>query len=114
RSIRRLDLMHSSDWGCLENIELSLLANSSLGRQCEVLLIKVSVQENIFDLINTMSNLRALACSIISLQQLESNYDEVSSNTIKNDLLWLQNHLSSMLSIRLAPLCKTNIQLWIQ
>ncbi|CAF4240946.1 unnamed protein product, partial [Rotaria sordida] len=75
RSIRRLDLMHSSDWGCLENIELSLLANSSLGRQCEVLLIKVSVQENIFDLINTMSNLRALACSIISLQQLESNYD---------------------------------------
>ncbi|CAF1239403.1 unnamed protein product [Rotaria sordida] len=115
RSIGRLDLMHSSDWGYLENIELSLLANSPLGRQCEVLLIKVSVRENIFDLINTMPNLRALTCSIISLQQVKSNDDEASSsNMIKYDLLWLQNYLSFTSSIHLKPLRKTNIQLWIQ
>ncbi|CAF4106983.1 unnamed protein product [Rotaria sordida] len=107
RSIRRLDLMHSSDWGYLENIELSLLANSPLGRQCEVLLIKVSVRENIFDLINTMPNLRALTCSIISLRQVKSNDDEASSsNMIKYDLLWLQNYLSFTSSIHLKPLFK--------
>ncbi|CAF2933159.1 unnamed protein product [Rotaria sp. Silwood2] len=114
RSIRRLDLIHSSDWE-YDSAELFLLVNSPLGNQCEVLFIKVLCPKNILDLINTMSNLRALTCSIAPFRQLNSDDDDDSSSELnKDDLLWLQNHLSSTCSIRYKPLCQSNIQLWIQ
>jgi hypothetical protein len=61
-SIRRVHLKYplAERQGYSNATFFSMLANSPLGRQCEVLMITVDLQTNILDLVRQMPNLRAL------------------------------------------------------
>jgi hypothetical protein len=86
-----------------------ILINSSLGIQCEVLLIRLKNRNIILDLIEKMSNLRLLIFECEDDKELSSHF--LSS---KNELIqWLQYHLSSSYSIIRDPKKRFRIQIWI-
>ncbi|CAF1306797.1 unnamed protein product [Adineta ricciae] len=58
-SIRQLDLRYMNR--CYDNEQCIALAQSPLGRQCEILTLTVKNKSCIFDLVNNMHNLRTLA-----------------------------------------------------
>jgi len=90
KSIRCLDFISMSELpiGHFNSFECDLLAKSSLGQQCNVLLIKVQNRTNILDLIKTMSNLRSL---IVQCEDETTRNDEL--------LQWLQDQLPSTYSM---------------
>jgi hypothetical protein len=62
-AVRRLDLQGYIDGShrrCYNDQQCVILSRSPLGVQCETLLIKVENRTNVLDLVNTMTNLRAL------------------------------------------------------
>jgi hypothetical protein len=83
------------------------LARSSLGIQCQVLLIRIQNFMNILDLINNMNNLRAL--------NIECRDDEWHAVPLERDALikWLERTLPPTYMIRRDVNCKEIIRLWI-
>ena len=62
-SVRRLELQgydYNNESRYYDENQCIQLSRSSLGIQCETLLIKVKNQRNIIDLVNNMPNLQAL------------------------------------------------------
>jgi hypothetical protein len=111
-SIRRLDLIQYSlfDDHPLDIEECSLLINSPLGQQCEVLLIAVKNLSNVFDLLLGMTKLRMLSFSC-----QDDSWSRVPLSERKNELIqWLDNHgfINRYIAMTLN---KTFIyQLWIR
>jgi hypothetical protein len=109
-SIRRLDfLSHSSpiDGLWFNGEQCISLARSSLGIQCEVLLIRLTDCENILDLIHDMNNLRAL--------NVECQDDVWCAQLLEKDKLvtWLEYRLPESSTIRRDANSKEIIQIWI-
>ncbi|CAF4002894.1 unnamed protein product [Rotaria sp. Silwood1] len=108
-SIRRL---HLSTWISEKDFYLngtacSALANLPLGRQCEVLFIRIEDRSDVFDLIKTMSKLRILICHC-------RNHDRYLSEN-KKHVEWLKAHLPSTFSVQTIGLTKTIVAtaIWI-
>jgi hypothetical protein len=111
-SIRRLDLMTKSAF-CLRYFnkeECNTLAHSSIGNQCEVLLISVENRRNICDLIKIMSNLRSL-----TFQCKDDKWNYCESLSTNDELLqWLAEHLSSELLMIRNKKQTSKIHMWIK
>ncbi|CAF1359005.1 unnamed protein product [Rotaria sp. Silwood1] len=92
-SIRRLEFFQHLEVRLryFNSEECTILGNSSLAFQCEVLMIDVESRSNILELINTMPNLRALS---IRCKDNENNQYE-SFETNDNLIEWLHQNLSS-------------------
>jgi hypothetical protein len=113
-SIRQL-YFHQSDRACapahsLDDDDCALLAESSLGHQCEILSgIHVESPTNVIYLVNTMNNLRALTiyCKLEKFEKLSPTRAEF------ND--WLLNHLPAKCSISRCKIFQdyASIVLWI-
>jgi hypothetical protein len=111
KSIRRLDLIDilvdQSIYFTKEDC-LSLI-NSSLGIQCEVLLICLKNRNIVLDLIEKMSNLRILIFECEDDKEFFLNF-----SSSKNELIrWLKYHLSSTYSIIRDPRKRFRTQIWI-
>jgi hypothetical protein len=108
-SIRRLDFL---DGQCHNNEACATLINSSLGRQCEVLLIEVENRTDIIYLINNMSNLRMLIFRCEYVRWDDTNFEIPLKN---NELFtWFQDHLpSTCLFMRDSHLASSHMRLWI-
>lgn len=109
-SIRRLDFL--DDKNCYDNEACIILTNSSLGYQCEILLIEVQNRTDLIYLIETMPYLRML------IFRCEYNrwYDTDSDVRLNNNELfsWLQKHLpSTYLFIRDSNLASSYMRIWI-
>ena len=108
-SIRRLDLLGDQ---CYESKACATLANSFLGKQCEVLLIDVENRTDVLCLMNRMSNLRML----IFRCEYDRLIDADFQMTLKNDELftWLQrNSPSTCLILRDSNRASSYMRLWI-
>ncbi|CAF4345093.1 unnamed protein product, partial [Rotaria magnacalcarata] len=71
--------------------ECTILSNSSLAAQCEVLLIDVESRTDILQLINVMPNLRAL-----SVRPKDNESNQLQSWEITENLIeWLHKNLPS-------------------
>ncbi|UJR08017.1 hypothetical protein I4U23_012295 [Adineta vaga] len=111
QSIRRLDLMKCSMDGLdyFDEEECKQLIDSSLGKQCEVLLIRIFNRETILHFIHKMTNLRLLI--------LEWKKDSKILKYFKcqNDELleWLRNHLLTTCSIVRDQKSPSRVQIWI-
>ncbi|CAF0904071.1 unnamed protein product [Rotaria sordida] len=92
-SIRRLEFFQHFDVRLryFNSKECTILANSSLAFQCEVLMIDVESRTNILELINIMPSLRALS---VRCKDNESNQNE-TFETNDNLIEWLHQHLPS-------------------
>lgn len=100
-TIRQLDLRSPNLlYNYLQCIELT---RSSIGQQCQVLLINVDQRANILYLVNHMNNLRAL------IVQCPSR----SSMSNENLLSWLEQHLPSTCFISNSTIIDDDIRLWI-
>ncbi|CAF4635035.1 unnamed protein product [Rotaria sp. Silwood1] len=76
----------------LNDTQLSILANSLLGRQCEILSVDVENQMNIIYLVKNMVNLRALICRCYRTNGMNSRS---SSLPVQDEFItWLQDYLS--------------------
>lgn len=108
-SIHRLDIL---DNPCHNNEACVILANSSLGRQCEVLLIEVENRADVLYLINTMSQLRIL---IFRCEYIRWNDADIAIPLKNNELFtWLQHRLPSMcLFTRDSHLASSYMRVWI-
>jgi hypothetical protein len=108
-SLRRLELKHYHDRinRYMNATQCSILSNSLLGRQCEVLIIRVENRTIILDLINSMGNLRAL-----TFQCQDDNSTKNSLLPTKDELVeWLQNSLPQTYSVSRHQ--SRFIRLWI-
>ena len=86
------------------------LANSSLGQQCQNLVIDIKNRTNILDLINNMSNLQSL-----TFQCKDDKWNNRKMLVINDELLqWLHEHLPSTCSIMRQTNQTSIIQLWIR
>lgn len=103
-SIRRLDFISMSTLpiGHFNSFECDLLGKSSLGQQCNILLIKVQNRLNIIQLIEIMSNLRSLI--------IQCEDDNLGNNEL---IQWLHEHLPSTYSINRDLNEPSKIRLWI-
>lgn len=103
-SIRQLDLRSPNlVYNYLHCIELT---RSSIGQQCQVLLINVEQRTNIIYLINHMNNLRALIVECPKTLQ--------TTKTEENLIEWLEQHLPSTCNISNISKTDDNIRLWIR
>jgi hypothetical protein len=103
-SIRQLDLRSPNlVYDYLHCIELS---RSSIGQQCQVLLINVEQRTNIMYLINHMNNLRALIVECPKTLQ--------TSKKDENLIEWLQQNLPPTCVILNTNKTDDNIRLWIR
>ncbi|CAF0925038.1 unnamed protein product [Rotaria sp. Silwood1] len=113
-SIRRLDFFtkESMLYSWYFNQEQCIaLANSSLGRQCQTLVIDIKDRTYVNDLINNMSNLQSL---IFHCKDDKWNHKTSSSSTNDELIQWLHEHLPSTCSIS-RNINKTSIlQVWIR
>jgi len=112
-SIRRLEFIYSATTNSefLTAEECSILASSPLGQQCEVLKLGVENIENIFQLIETMFNLRSLT---VRCKGDIWRYNEMRLLRLDQLLKWLQSCLPTTYSITRAPMCPYDIRLWIR
>ncbi|CAF2522002.1 unnamed protein product [Rotaria sp. Silwood2] len=107
KSIRRLNLFEISG-SYLDNVQCSLLANSSLGRQCEILVVGVEHRTNAYFLITHMSNLRVLI-----FRCRDDKWHENGSSSARDELLsWLKNRLPSTCSITRNVKAAFKIRVW--
>ncbi|CAF1594051.1 unnamed protein product [Rotaria sp. Silwood1] len=104
-SVRRLDLQgYDEDWlveRWFNDEECAKLCCSSLGIQCEVLLIRVEHRTTILDLVNRMTNLRALNIKCRDDPFNETN--DRSSFTEDELVKWLKECLPSTWTIARHP-----------
>ncbi|CAM2711896.1 unnamed protein product [Rotaria socialis] len=107
-SIRQLDLQPLGDW--YDKQECEILKRSPLGMQCETLCIRVENRACIFDIVDTMTNLRSL--------NVRSRDDTWKENVTSDDdelLLWLKKCLPSTCTITRDTLSQSrHIRLWIR
>jgi hypothetical protein len=111
KSIRRINLItiEFDRWIYYTKEDCKILMNSSLGMQCEVLLIRIKHRNYVLELIEKRSNLRLL---IFQCEDEKDSFRAFSSS--KNDLLqWLQDYLPSTYSISRDPTKLSHIQIWI-
>jgi len=111
-SIRRLDVMTKSAFRLryFNNEECNILAHSSIGKQCEVLLISVENRKNICEIIKIMSNLRSL-----TFQCKDDKWNYCHSSSTNDELLqWLSEHLSSTFLIIRDKNQTSKIHIWIK
>ncbi|CAF1338382.1 unnamed protein product [Rotaria sordida] len=90
-SLRRIQLKHyrTKTNRYMNVTQCSILADSLLGRQCEVLIIRIENRTIILDLINKMYNLRVLNCEC-----QDDNWTNNSLLCSKDELVeWLRNSL---------------------
>ena len=107
-TIRELDF---HDYNYYFNAEeCLLLTRSSLGIQCEVLLINVTNRENIIYLVQNVVNLRSLIVTCT-----DDNYQKQSELERHNDELiqWLKDHLPATYTIVRDLENNTNISIWM-
>lgn len=111
QSIRRLDfidiLVDQSLY--LNRDDCNSLINSSLGIQCQVLLIRLKHRNLVLDLIDKMLNLRLLIFECEDDSEIFSTF----SSSKKELIRWLQSHLPSTYSILRHPKKRFRIQIWI-
>ncbi len=112
--LTQLNLVHArirrlivSDY-CFNSPECSLLASSSLGRQCEILSIKLTDRRHVPELINEMPNLQALTCDC---EDNKWDIDESLSSSEKSIIEWLEENLPSTCSISTSS--RWQVQVWI-
>ncbi len=112
-SIRRLELtsIFSTDRGFLSTVECCNLIKSPLGRQCEVLMLRVKHRSDILQLVKKMFNLRSLIVQCkddvrVCGRSIFSTHGEL--------LKWLQRRLPSVYSITRDVNATNNIRLWIR
>jgi hypothetical protein len=113
-SVRRLDLQASpfyNDWCWFNDQRCAILSRSSLGVQCQTLLINVENRTNVLDLVNTMMNLRAL-----NVQCKDDRWNDKNNPSSSEDELleWLRHHLPSIYTITRDSYIINNIRLWIR
>ncbi|CAF3711173.1 unnamed protein product [Rotaria sp. Silwood1] len=113
-SVRRLDLQgYDEDWlveRWFNDEECAKLCCSSLGIQCEVLLIRVEDRATILDLVNRMTNLRALNIKCRDDPFNETN--DQSSSTEDELVKWLKECLPSTWTIARHP--ADFVRMWIR
>jgi hypothetical protein len=109
KSIHRLDLLTND--GHFYGIECISLIQSFLGDQCEVLLINIENRSIVLDLIEKISNLRAL-----TFQCQNDQWGDSSESLLNEDELiqWLKNCLPSNCSVIRDEIDISIIRLWIQ
>ncbi|CAF4239121.1 unnamed protein product [Rotaria sordida] len=113
RSIRRLDFFtkESMLYSWYFNKEQCIaLANSSLGRQCQTLVIDIKHRTNVNDLINNMNNLQSL---IFQCKDDKWN-PKISSSTNDELIQWLHEYLPSTCLISRNTQQISIIQVWIR
>ncbi|CAF2136623.1 unnamed protein product [Rotaria magnacalcarata] len=93
RSIRRLEFFQNFQVRLkyFNSEECTILSNSSLAAQCEVLLIDVENRTDILQLINVMPNLRALSVRTKDNESNQLQSWEITENLIE----WLHKNLPS-------------------
>jgi hypothetical protein len=90
--------------------QCAILCRSSLGKQCETLIIGVQNKHCIIHLINEMIKLRSL-----TIQTYDIGPNTLSSPGKHYDLItWLQFSLPSAIKIAKYNHCKNTIQFWIR
>ncbi|CAF3677600.1 unnamed protein product [Rotaria sordida] len=112
RSIHRLDFLtkFKSNIRYFNNEECLTLINSSLGRQCQVLLIGIENRTSIIDLINQLFNLRSLICQCKDDKSIHSK----SSSSSNDELIqWLSNNFPSTYFISRDIKRTSFIRIWI-
>ncbi|CAM4829041.1 unnamed protein product [Rotaria magnacalcarata] len=87
--------------------QCSILANSLLGRQCEVLTIRIDDRSIILDLVRNMCNLRALNCEC----QNEFWFNHLTFSSDDELVAWLRSSFPDKYSISRHRSCL--VQLWI-
>ncbi|CAF3217617.1 unnamed protein product [Rotaria sp. Silwood2] len=111
-SIRRLDFFtkESMLYSWYFNKEQCIaLANSSLGRQCQTLVIDIKHRTNVHDLINNMSNLQSLI-----FQCKDDKWNHKTSSSTNDELIqWLHGYLPSTCSISRNINQTSILQVWI-
>ncbi|CAF2054179.1 unnamed protein product [Rotaria magnacalcarata] len=110
-SIRRLILVTkcSSDLSHFNSIECTTLADSQLGNQCEVLLVKIENRTNVLSLLTSMNKLRSL-----TVQCKDDTWNNKDLSSTKDELVeWLCNCLPSAYSIVRDKNEMSNIRIWI-
>ncbi|CAF4955235.1 unnamed protein product [Rotaria sp. Silwood1] len=108
KSIRRLNLFDLSG-SYFDSVQCSLLADSLLGCQCEVLIIGVEHRTNAYFLITHMPNLRVLI-----FRCRDDKWHENRSSSTRDELLsWLKNRLPSTCSISKNEKAPFKIRVWI-
>ncbi|CAF2758501.1 unnamed protein product [Rotaria sp. Silwood2] len=114
-SVRRLDLYEYAahkDWQCFNRKQCIELCNSPLGRQCEVLRIKVENPMDAIELIYSMSNLRALNVQIMND---ECNVSDFKPSSTDDEVLQvLQRSLDYSCVATRNQFDSRFIQLWIR
>ncbi|CAF0847749.1 unnamed protein product [Adineta steineri] len=112
KSIRRLDLI--SNDGHYYGSECISLIQSILGNQCEILLISIENRTIVLELIEKMSNLRALTF-VCQTDQMDINNESSSSAAADDELFqWLKHHLPSYCTISRDENETAVVQLWIR
>lgn len=111
-SVRRLDLRSKSQYHLdyFDEQDCQFLPQSSLGKQCEVLLISVKTRSTITELTSRMSNLRSLTF------QCKDDKCIHRESIPGNDkfLQWLSKHLPRKCSIIRNEQQLSKIHLWIK
>ncbi|CAF3150270.1 unnamed protein product [Rotaria sp. Silwood2] len=115
KSIRRLNFQgyaSGKSWCYFDDEQCHQLSHSPLGVQCETLLIKVKTRKNILDLVNSMSNLRALnvRCADDPLTNLKDTLSQTKDELIE----WLRHYLPSSSIIMRDTRQIHAIRLWIR
>jgi hypothetical protein len=88
------------------------LSQSSLGAQCEVLLVKVENRIDILDLFNSMTSLRALGVQCKDDEKRVSR-DDPTSSTHDELVEWLRDRLPPNCTMARDPCLDYRIQIWI-
>lgn len=111
QSIRRLDFLDilNNQSIYFTKDDCMNLINSSFGKQCEVLLIRLKSRYLVMNLIENMFNLRLL------IFECEDDHESfLTFSLTKNELIqWLKSHLPSTYSIIRHPRKRFRIQIWI-
>lgn len=105
--IRRVNLRSYDCW--FNDDECAQISDSSLGKYCEILFIKVQNRMNILYLINSMPRLRTLI-----IQSRDDNWSNYSSSSEVGYVQWLQENLPLTCSIQRDLRLGHCIRIWIQ
>ncbi|CAF1307401.1 unnamed protein product [Rotaria sordida] len=112
-SIRRLNFKETNSFDqsyFCNHDQCIVLSRSSLGKQCEVLSIRVRHRRSILFLINRMIKLR-----VLNIRYQDNQHESETLLPKSDDLIhWMQCHLSSTIITERELLYNYDIQLWIR